>query len=276
MGSGQPDHAVGAVRAALDCPRSRARRRRARRARQGITGFGNAVVATALLATVLEPSRAVVVLILPLLATNLSLVRELDRAGIAACVRRFWPYVGAALVGTVLGMVLIDRIPGPLLALVLGTITAVYVLFRQPYVQVPGLRRLQSVCFRPGPGAKGALGFVSGLVLGASNIGVQVVAYLDALDLDRPTFIGVLAMILVGVSTVRVAVALGVGLYGPGTLPLSLVAVLPALGGVAIGRRLRGSIPERFRTAGTVALLSLIAVRLLSTGVAWLGGVVQP
>jgi hypothetical protein len=234
---------------------------------QGVAGFGNAVVSTALLATVLDPAAAVVVPILPVLAANLALVRELDRETLSACLRRFRPYLAAALVGTLAGMALLERLPSAVLALGLGLLTGLYVLGRQPYVTVPGEARLRAVCFRPGTAAKVGLGAVSGLVFGASNIAVQVVAYLDALELDRSTFVGVLGMVLVGIASVRVLAALGFGLYGDGTrLALSAVAVVPGVAGVVVGSRLRPLVPERLQVAGTVLLLSVIAVRLTVAG----------
>ncbi|WP_435196202.1 sulfite exporter TauE/SafE family protein [Natronomonas sp. EA1] len=233
---------------------------------KGIAGFGYAIASTAFLATVLDPGTAVVVMILPMLAANLSLVRELDRDSFSACLRRFWPYVAAAVGGTLLGMALLSRVPTPVVALGLGLFTGGYVAVKQPYVALPGEDRLRAYCFRPSTTGKLALGFVSGVVFGAANVAVQVVAYLDSLALDRETFVGVLAMILVGVSTVRVAAAWQLGLYEAAALPLSVGAVVPGLLGVSLGGVLREYIPERAQTAGTLLLLGVIAVRLSVTG----------
>ncbi|MFB6219601.1 MAG: sulfite exporter TauE/SafE family protein [Halobacteriaceae archaeon] len=228
---------------------------------KGVTGFGYAIASTAILATVLDPATAVVVMILPMLAANVSLLSELDREDVPDCVRRFWPYLGAAVVGTLLGMALLDAIPKPALALGLGTFTGLYVLLTQPYRTLPGEAWLRDRCFRTGTPAKAALGLVSGVVFGASNIGVQVVAYLDSLSLDRQTFVGVLSMILVGVGSVRVAAAWSLGLYDArGVLALS------GLAGVVAGGRLRRFVPEAYQTAGTLALLAVIAARLTYAG----------
>lgn len=47
-------------------------------ATNGLAGFGSAVVGTMALATMLEPATAVVFIIIPILAVNLSLVRDLS------------------------------------------------------------------------------------------------------------------------------------------------------------------------------------------------------
>ncbi|MFC4405941.1 sulfite exporter TauE/SafE family protein [Haloarchaeobius iranensis] len=234
---------------------------------KGLVGFGYAIASTAVLATLLDPAAAVVVMILPMLVANLSVARTLSAAGLRSCVRRFWPYVAAAAVGTVLGMLVLEDVPGRVLATGLGLFTVGYVVLKQPYATVPGIARLRAVCFTPGLPAKVGVGLASGFVFGASNAAVQVVAYLDSLDLDRETFAGVLAMILIGVSLVRVGLAWGLGLFGGGdALLLSVAAAVPGVVGVALGQRGRRYFSERAVTAGTFLLLAVIAVRLLARG----------
>ena len=77
----------------------------------GVAGFGFAVVGTMALASVLDPATAVVAMIVPLLAVNLSLLSELSAADIRSCGRRFAPLVVGATVGTVVGMALLDILP---------------------------------------------------------------------------------------------------------------------------------------------------------------------
>lgn len=233
----------------------------------GVTGFGFAVVATATLAAVLDPGTAVVIVILPLLAANASLVRELDGDGLASCVRRFWPFVATAAVGTVGGMVALSRLPSGPLSVALGAFTLAYVGLKQPWLSLPGERWFRDRCFRETVGLKAGLGFVSGVVFGASNVGVQVVAYLQQLDLDRETFVGVVAMVFLGIGLVRVVAAFGLGLYGgDGVLGLSVAAAIPGLVGVASGRRLRPRITPGVQRAGVFGLLFVIGLRLVTAG----------
>lgn len=234
---------------------------------KGVAGFGYAIASTALLATFLAPSVAVVVMILPMLVGNLALVTEVDRADLPDCVRRFWPYVLASLLGTLVGMALMEPIPAPLLSLLLGLFTLSYVVARQDAVSLPGAGWVAERCFTTAPSAKAGLGLASGVVFGASNVGVQFVAYLDALSLDRQTFVGVLSMILVGVSTVRVAAAWTLGLYGAdGVLAASVLAVVPGLVGVRLGGVVRSRVPDRYQRAGVFVLLAVIGARLSHGG----------
>ncbi|MFB6149841.1 MAG: TSUP family transporter, partial [Halobacteriales archaeon] len=176
---------------------------------KGVAGFGYAIASTALLANVLEPSTAVVLMILPMLVANVGLLGQLRWRKIVSCLHRFWPYIVLTMVGTILGMVLLDRVPTGALTVGIGLFTLLYVAATQSWVSLPGEDRLVSYCFRPGSGVMAALGLISGFVFGVSNVAVQVVAYLDSLSLDRGTFIGVLAMILVGISGVRIGLAWG-------------------------------------------------------------------
>jgi len=231
----------------------------------GINGFGFAAVGTGLLAALLDPRTAVTVMILPVLAANLSLVGELDRNGLSSCARRFWPYVTAATVGTVVGMLFLRQLPTRPLALGLGGFVLLYVAMSQRVVPLPS-RTVRDRCFVETTPSKVALGAVSGAIFGATNVGIQVVAYLRSCDLDRSTFVGVVAMIFLGVSTVRVLVAGALGLYAGGGLALSVGAVAPGLLGVALGKRLRARIPERYGRGLVFALLVLVGGRLTLRG----------
>lgn len=237
----------------------------------GLAGFGFALVGTMLLATVIDPATAVVVMILPILGANVSLVRELDLESLRSCAQRFWPFVATAVVGTLAGMALLGRLPAEPITLVLGVLTLGYVALSQDWVPVPGAGAVEQAGFTELPAAKVGLGLLSGFVFGATNVGVQVIAYLDSLSLDRSTFVGVVAMVFLGISTVRVGAAAALGLYGSAdVVALSALAVGPGLAGVAVGKRVRPRLSEPVLTAGTYLLLSVIGMRLTAAGMGWL------
>ena len=73
----------------------------------GVAGFGFAIVGTMALATMIDPAAAVVFMIFPILAVNLALVRDLTTQELRTCGQRFAPLILAALVGTVVGLVVL-------------------------------------------------------------------------------------------------------------------------------------------------------------------------
>lgn len=233
----------------------------------GIAGFGFAIVGTMALATVIDPATAVVFMIVPILSVNLSLVRDLSASELRTCGRRFGPLILAALVGTVVGMVVLEQVPAAPLRLGLGVLTLAFVASVQERFVIPGLDRLRQGCFVETPLAMMGIGGLSGLVFGGTNVGVQLIAYLRSRDLTHSLFVGVVAMVFLGLNAVRVVAASFLGLYPSSTLAmLSVGAVVPAVAGVAGGKRLRERVSERQRRTVVLGLLTMIGVRLVLGG----------
>lgn len=231
----------------------------------GVAGFGFALVGTMVLATVLSPATAVVLLIVPLMTVNLSLVRELSWTQLTRCGRRFWPLLAAALVGTVVGMVLLERLPEDPLRVALGALTLVFVASEQRLVPLFDASR-EGPRFDSIPSMIG-VGALSGLVFGGTNVGIQLVAYLRSRDLSHDLFIGVVALVFLGINAVRVGTALSLGLYADASvLGVSIAASVPAVLGVGIGKRVRPRIDETHRRAVVLSLLTVIGLRLIVGG----------
>lgn len=236
----------------------------------GITGFGYALISTTTLAMLFDPQSAVVLMIIPALVANVPLLHELSHEGLKRCVRRLWVFIVAATIGTLIGMVLLRRISTGGLTLALGVITLGYVAVSQNILTVQRQHPFYEFDFdsRIHALARFGIGLGGGLVFGASNIGIPLVAYLDSLDLDRATFVGVIALIFLGVSTARVGTAWMLGLYATGPLLwLSLVAAIPGVIGVVGGEHIRHLLPDQYVDIGVQLLLVLIGVRLTLFGV---------
>ena len=231
----------------------------------GLAGFGFALVGTMALATVIAPSTAVVLMIIPILSANVTLVSELSVDELQSCRRRFWPLILAALIGTILGMVIIDSLPGAPVRVGLGLITLAFVLSRQSLVPMPDFGG--GDIDREGTGVMVAIGGVSGLLFGATNVGVQLVAYLRSFDLSHGLFVSVVAMVFLGINAIRVGAAGVLGLY-PSTaiFGLSVAAVVPTVLGVATGRKLRQRVSSRHREIAVLGMLTVIGVRLVLGG----------
>lgn len=233
----------------------------------GMAGFGFAVVGTMVLATVLDPATAVVFMIVPILSVNISLVTELSPDEVRRYLRRFWPLIVAALVGTILGMALLDEIPPDPLRVLLGLVAIGFVTTAQGIHPIPGFHRAKRRCFVETPPAMAGVGGLSGLLFGGTNVGVQLIAYLRSCDLSHGQFIGVVALTFLGLNSIRIAVAGALTLYpNPLSVWLSVAAIIPTVLGVGIGKRLREQVTEPHRKAIVLGLLSLIGIRLVLGG----------
>ncbi|MEF8851794.1 MAG: sulfite exporter TauE/SafE family protein [Haloarculaceae archaeon] len=233
----------------------------------GVAGFGFALVGTMALATAIDPATAVVFMIVPILSVNLSLVRDLSVSELRTCGRRFAPLVVAALLGTIVGLVVLERVPTGPLKVGLGVVSLGFVASAQDVVPVPGLDRAREGCFVETTPAMVGVGAVSGLLFGGTNVGVQLIAYIRSCDLSHGVFVGVVAMVFLGLNGVRVAAAGALGLYpSVAVAGLSLAAAVPAVTGVALGKRMRSRVAEPRRRLAVLGLLTVIGVRLVSGG----------
>lgn len=231
----------------------------------GVAGFGFALVGTMVLAMVLDPAVAVVVMIIPVFAVNLSLVSDLSAADLRYCSRRFAPLIGGALVGTLAGMVVLDRLPAAPLRVGLGIVTLAFVASMQTVVPMPSWDT-DADFVESGP-VMAVVGAVSGVLFGATNVGVQLVAYLQSRDLSHGLFIGVVALVFLGLNGLRVGAAAVLGLYPTVTVAaISVAAAVPAVIGVAVGKRIRDAVSERQQRIGVLGLLTVVGLRLLASG----------
>ncbi|WP_435096636.1 sulfite exporter TauE/SafE family protein [Halorubrum sp. N11] len=233
----------------------------------GVAGFGFAVVGTMVLATTLDPATAVAFMILPMFAVNVALVGDLTRDELRTCGARFAPLLVAALVGTIAGMALLDRLPGAPLRVLLGLVSLGFVATNQRAVPLPSLPSVSDRNLADTPLVMAIVGGVSGVLFGATNVGVQLVAFVRSFDLSHGLFIGVVALVFVGINGLRVVAAGALGLYPDvGFALASVAAAVPAVAGVAVGKRLRGRVSERLRRGVVLGLLTVIGIRLILGG----------
>lgn len=234
----------------------------------GLAGFGFALVGTMILAVAIDPELAVVVMIIPIVAVNLSLVRELSWSQLRACGRRFWPLIVAALVGTALGMLVIERLPAAPLRVGLGMVTLGFVVSTIGSGSVPVSVRKWTGGIAELPSAMVAIGGLSGVLFGGTNVGVQFVAYLRSRRLDHGLFVGVVAMVFLGLNVLRVGLAGALGLYPDWLIVLaSIAAAVPAVAGVWVGTHLRDRVSDRTVRWLVLAVLTVIGIRLVVGGV---------
>lgn len=218
---------------------------------KGVIGMGLPTVAMGLLGLVLPPAEAAALLVVPSLVTNVWQLAAGPR--FVALIRRLWPMMIGVCVGTWLGtgMGLLARDAGGA-GMALGVALIAYAVagLALPRLRLPG--RLEPLLGPP-------VGAATGLVTAATGVFVlPAVPYLQALALDRDELVQALGLSFT-VSTLALAAGLaGGGAFGPAIAGTSLLALAPALAGMAAGQHIRRLVrPETFRRCFFLGLLAL-------------------
>jgi uncharacterized membrane protein YfcA len=218
---------------------------------KGVVGLGLPTIAMGLLGLLMPPVEAAALLLVPSLVTNVWQLLAGPRFG--ALLRRLRGMMLGVCAGTWAGSGLIaGGVASQAATAALGTALALYaaVGLAKPRLRVP-------------PRAEGwagpAAGAATGLVTGATGVFVvPAVPYLGALGLARDDLVQAL-----GLSFTVSTLALAAGLAWHGALPVqaagvSLLALGPALAGMALGGWLRARLRlEAFRLCFFLGLLAL-------------------
>ena len=225
---------------------------------KGLVGIGIPLVSISLLSLFLPLTDAVALLPVPMIVANV----WMSFAGnhFLPALRRFWPLVLAMFAGTVVGAHVLAALDLATLNLLVGIFVVVFCLSSHvnPALRLPD---------RYEAGAGVVAGAVGGFMGGLSALfGPPLIMYFASLRLDRDTFVGVISSIYLCCSVTLVIVFGSVGVMSRAQLAESVIACVPLLIGVWVGRRFRGRIDETvFRKLLLVALLG-VGVRLIAIG----------
>jgi uncharacterized membrane protein YfcA len=217
---------------------------------KGMIGLGLPTVAIGLLVLVMTPAQAAALLVIPSLVTNIW--QLMAGPSMTAIGKRLWLMMAGIWCGTFLGIgLLTGPNPGPVIGglggalIVYGTIGLLGV---RP-TTAAGVERWLSPL----------VGAATGIVTGATGVFViPAVPYLQSLGFAKDELVQAL-----GLSFTVSTLALAAGLWHRDALPLadvglSVLAVAPALAGMAAGQHIRTRVsPQAFRTcffAGLVVL----------------------
>ena len=217
---------------------------------KGVVGLGLPTITLALLTATLGLKDAMAILLIPSIVTN---VFQMARGGaFRALCRRLWLFLVLLAAGCVLASGAVAVVDAVWLSGLLGVSIVLYAMLglATPPWPKPGRRE---IWLSP------AVGAVTGLLTGLTGSFVMPsVPYLQALGLPRDHLVKAMGITFM-VATLALAVGLGGrGLVSDGTVTISVLATLPALGGLWIGTCLRGTLSDRlFRK---VLFISLVLV----------------
>ena len=222
---------------------------------KGVVGLGLPAVAMALLGLAMPPVEAASLLVVPTIVTNIWQLYAGPRLG--AVTRRFATMMAAICAGIPLGIGLLTR--GTYATVALGAVLVAYgaIGLIAPRFSIP--KRAERWC-------SPLVGLVTGAVTGATAVGaVPLAPYLSSLDLDKEEIIQALGLAFT-VSMFALAAGLALeGKFHAAVAGGSLLALLPALAGMALGQRIRERMSaaafRRWFFAGLLALGAYIVVR---------------
>ena len=222
---------------------------------KGATGLGFPLIATPMVALLLDIRIAVTILILPNLMMD---VTQVFRDGFPhATVRRFRSMIGLTVIGVFLGTMLLVRTPLWFLNLCLGLMVVLFVasaLLRFEFTVSPAREKLLSPIF----------GFVSGFLNGLTNAaGPTLAIYFYSLKLEKRFFVKSVATIFCITKIAQLAAVSTWNLFNWQTLTLSVQVVLLTLIGFFAGMKTQDRVNQRTFNRGLLVLLSIIGMILI-------------
>lgn len=225
---------------------------------KGVSGMGLPLVAIPFMASAIDVPTAMALLTLPILASNLW--QAAHPVLLRRTVKRFW----TLLVPLVLGIVFASRAlvawDEKMLSMAVGAMIVLAALasgFHPRSVVPPRHERWLSP----------AIGIGSGLIGGVTSFfGPPVAVYMMSLGLGAETFIVAISVAYVaGVVPLNLAM-IAYGIFGWGEALLSALLILPVMGGMAVGRRLRHRVSATLFRRIVLAVLVLSGLNMLRRG----------
>lgn len=226
----------------------------------GTLGLGFPLVATPIVAAMFDVPTAILMTLLPTVTVNVASIAT--ATGYKDSLRRFWPLVVAAFIGSIGGTwLLVHTEPEPF-RLLLGLLI---VLFLWSTLA----NRLPRSAFAAYPvAAMVVFGVGGGFSAGTTNVMVAVlIIYFLTIDLARPTMVPIMNTCFLTGKLSQIAVLMGAGLI---TVPL-LLKTLPlaavALVSVLLGQKLRDRVPvNTYRKVLHGLLIGLAALLFIQFG----------
>jgi Predicted permeases len=225
---------------------------------KGATGAGAPLIAVPIMSSFHDVTFAVVVMVLPNLALNISQTWSYRqniqprRIAILMCL--------GALPGMAIGTWLLTRLPENALLLVLGTLLTVYIIQRllDPKFRLP--ERIATRVSLP-------IGIAGGILQGTTGTsGPLAILFLSMQNLARPMFIGTISAFFLTNAVAQAPALWAEGLLTWRGLGLSALALAPVYLGLPLGNRFGKRLsPEAFNR-WVLILLAILAVRLIWRG----------
>jgi len=217
---------------------------------KGVVGLGLPTVSIGLLAVTMQPSRAIAIVIVPAIVTNIW--QTFAGPHLRDIIRRLWPLMAGTVIGIWLNGGMLSGPYARYGGVVLGVLLVIYAIV--------GLSKFNfSVARSNEKWIGGIVGLVTGMVSAAT--GVQVVPsmpFMQAIGMEKDELVQALGVFFT-VATLALAFNLtSAGLLGASTALPGAVAMASAFAGMFIGQVVRSRMqPEAFRRWFLIAMILL-------------------
>lgn len=226
---------------------------------KGATGAGMQIIGVPVVSTFLGVEHAVVVMVVPGLATNLGLV-WLHRRHLRAT-RDLAPLLAMGALGAIIGTFGLRTLDAPVLNLLVAGLIGLYVVMM---LRGAGWRLPERVTRYTSPPA----GLAAGLLQGATGIpGPIVAAYLHSFRLDKQAFVVSVAMMFLVLAGAQAVTLVQFGMFTSERATQGLFALVPTMLLLMAGARLTERLSRRTFDRWVLAVLLASAAKLLWDGV---------
>lgn len=223
---------------------------------KGTVGFGITLIVVPVLAMVITPQEAIVLVSLPVFvmnfATALFTIREYREM---RSIRWMLPVAFACVPFGVKVLLWVD--PEPVRA-VIGVMIIFFVGMRFSGWQTTRLSMRGETLFAVGMGA--LIGFLFGMIMMPVAF---IIFYLNAIGAKREPFVFLLNVIASCLSLIQVSTFAWHSLYAAGAWRNSLLMLVPALAGLYVGTRFRQNLSERIFERLVLGLLAIAGMILI-------------
>jgi uncharacterized membrane protein YfcA len=228
---------------------------------KGATGAGAPIIAVPVMAMYFGVPLAVTVFAIPNLLTNVWQAWRYRKEQLP--LRFMLMFAGGGAAGTLIGTILLARLPGSALTLIVACAVFIYIGFRvvRPgwILRYPLAEKLSL-----------AIGLLGGTLFGASGLSAPVtLSFLNAMRLERRQFIATVTMLFTMMGAVQIPTLFAYGIMDERRLLVSTAAILPIVAFMPAGSWLARHISRDVFDKLILILLTAIAIRLVVH--AWLG-----
>lgn len=223
---------------------------------KGATGFGLPLIAVPVLANIIGPKTAVVVMSIPVLLVGAYMAVRTSAWRVTGEMGPLRWLLVAIFVGTIAGANILANIDTALIGLIVG-VTAVAFTLLSLRTKPPDITG-QASFLAP------AVGLAAGLLSGTTSTpGPLLAMYLRSIRLEKTTFVAAINLLFTLTGAIQIASFLQVGLYTQESLLYGFAATIPITIATMIGMRAHFLMGQRLFDQLVLAVIFVSGLRLI-------------